>query len=72
MNLEDQLTRPERACQINQAKRVRERIVAAGGCPYCTKRDPDEGWGRAVCGLRPQQKFPACVASNTFRFDEAA
>lgn len=45
------LSRPERAVFRGQGRAVVEKVIAAGGCFYCTRRDPrTEGWGRATCG----------------------
>lgn len=70
----DSLTRPERNCTRAQSKRMRELVLAEGGCCYCTQRSGMfEGVGRlAACGLDPPKQFPACVAFGHFEFDEPA
>ena len=52
------LSRPERAVFRGQGREVVKRIIAAGGCVYCLRRDPkSEGWGRALCGKVVPAKF---------------
>jgi hypothetical protein len=45
------LSRPERAVFRGQGREVVAKVMKAGGCAFCLRRDPkSEGWGRALCG----------------------
>lgn len=71
----DALTKPERSCTRAQGRRIRELLVDAGGCAFCTRRSRVfEGIGRiAACGLDPPKQFPQCAAADGgFDFDEPA
>lgn len=60
----DFLTGPERAAARAQAKPMVKEAKAHGGCWGCLNRDRDtEGWGRALCGLKPPARFQSkqCV-----------
>lgn len=65
----ESLSRPERAVYRLQSRSVVEKVIARGGCWFCTRRDPrSEGWGRATCGKvsKPQFLKDGC----TFEPDE--
>lgn len=67
------LSRPERGCARDQARRIRERVHADGGCCFCTKRAHifETVGRRAVCGLDPPKAFPDCLDARAgFAFDE--
>lgn len=71
----DALTKPERHCTRAQGRKIREELLQAGGCAFCTRRSTlFEGIGRiAACGLDPPKQFPVCVAfRGGFEFDEPA
>jgi hypothetical protein len=71
----DALTKPERTCSRAQARTIREHVLDDGGCAYCTRRAGlfETVGRRALCGLDPPKKFPACIAlPGGFEFDEAA
>lgn len=75
MSHADSLSRPERGCARQQARRIRARVHDDGGCCYCTRRAGlFVGIGRiAACGLDPPKAFPACVGkAGGFEFDEPA
>lgn len=68
------LSRPERHCVRAQSRRVREVVLAAGGCRYCVHRSSlfAAVGDLAACGLTPARAFPACIAfAGGFDFDEA-
>jgi hypothetical protein len=70
---EDDLTRPERACEVRDAKEKRAEILRRGVCGCCLNRDRNsEGWGRAVCSIQGRA-YPHCVQSDgiSFDFDES-
>lgn len=65
------LTRPETCAERAKLRRLRAKVVQAGGCPFCVHRGA-EGWGRAVCS-REGRAFPLCLhdkASPAFEPDE--
>lgn len=49
------LTRPELATERALAKRLRSKVTAAGGCPYCLHRLTN--WG----GCQQGRTFPMCL-----------
>lgn len=52
------LSRPERALYRLQSRSVASRVIARGGCWFCTRRNQrTEGWGRAVCGKVGEPTF---------------
>lgn len=60
MSMED-LTRPERAAQIRQAKRYKAAIEKRGTCCACKHRARDfSAWGRSVCRLDHGRQYPTC------------
>lgn len=69
----DTLTRPERARAFAEARQIREAVVEAGGCRYCTRRAGvlETVGRRAACGLSPPLAFPGCTGRAAgFEFDE--
>lgn len=69
MTLDDH-TRPERFVEVHRAKDVRARIQRAGGCAFCLHRDREvDAWGRSICGLSPQRRFPGCIDADVFALD---
>lgn len=70
----DDLTRPERAAQIRQAKRYRAAIEKRGTCCACKHRNREVTfWGRNVCRVDTGRQYPACQQDGrgvVFEFDE--
>lgn len=67
----DDYTRPERSAEFARARRIRARVLAAGGCAMCLHRV--QGWGLSACS-RPNRRFPMCMkdrASPAFELDES-
>jgi len=69
------LTRPERAAQIRQAKRYKRAIEKQGICCACVHRDRSGTyWGRTVCKIGQDRQHPACERDGKglrFEFDPA-
>ncbi|MFC4729111.1 hypothetical protein, partial [Coralloluteibacterium thermophilus] len=55
----------ERRGQWAEVKRVRKL-----GCHAC--KNAVRGWGLVACGLEPQRKHPACIASGHYTYDKRA
>lgn len=72
---EDDLTRPERAAQIRQAKRYKRAIEKRGLCSACTHREVETVWGVKVwrcAGKKLPRTFPDCQNDGRqpkFEFD---
>jgi len=70
---EDDLTRPERAAQIRQAKRYRAAIEKRGLCCACIHRDRYSApFGMNHCRLKVERRHPTCQKDGrgpTFEFD---
>ncbi len=70
----DNLTRPERAAQIRQAKRYRAAIEKRGLCCACKHRDTENTYfGLNVCGIGQQRRHPQCDTdgkATRFEFDD--
>lgn len=63
----DDLTRPERFCQRQQARPLADRIKA-DPCHYCVHGI--KAWGKYVCTHTPSKTFPACLTQpNGFALD---
>lgn len=56
---------PERATERQMAKRLRAKVLRAGGCAYCLNRI--EGWGLTACGI--DTTFPRCMQQDKFQLD---
>jgi hypothetical protein len=71
----DDLTRPERAAQIRQAKRYKSAIDKEGRCCACKHRDMGETFfGRRVCKIGQQRIYPQCNNDGKglrFEFDDS-
>ena len=71
----DDLTRPERAAQIRQAKRYRALIDRVGLCRACKHRDRHRTfWGRSMCRIGDHRQHPACERDGQvlrFEFDDS-
>ena len=62
---EEPLTRPENCADLRARRRVGQIVVAAGGCPHCTKRV--EGRGQMGCGV--SSVFPLCTKGHRPKFE---
>jgi hypothetical protein len=62
----DVLTRPERAAERALARRLRLKVVAAGGCEYC--RHAVHGWGISACSAA-DRTFPRCMKTPGVEFE---
>lgn len=62
----DDYTQPERSAEITLAKRMRTKVTAAGGCPYCIHAV--HGWGRSACS-RAGRVFPLCLKTPGTQFE---
>jgi hypothetical protein len=63
----DDLTRPERYCERNQARPLADRIKA-DPCRFCVHGL--KAWGRHCCSHDPAKHFPACLSQpNGFALD---
>jgi hypothetical protein len=71
----DNLTRPERAAQIRQAKRYKAEIRKRGTCMACQHRDRSATfWGRSICRIGDNRQHPQCERDGKglrFEFDPA-
>jgi hypothetical protein len=70
---EDDLTRPERSCEMRAARAKRSEVLRRGVCGCCLHRDrASEAFGRAVCSV-PGRSYPQCVESKgtSFALDES-
>ena len=71
----DNLTRPERAAQIRQAKRYRNAIQKRGICCACIHRDRDRTtvFGMSCCEVGQDRIHPQCEKdgkAKKFQFDD--
>lgn len=57
------LTRPEQAAERALARRLRLKVTAAGGCPYCLYRLTN--WGGCTKG----RTFPMCLKTKGDEFE---
>lgn len=62
----DPYTRPERSTEIGLARRLRVKVVAAGGCKYCVHAV--HGWNRSACDT-PGRTFPLCMKTPGLGFE---
>lgn len=70
--MKDDLTRPERAAQVRQAKRYRAAINREGRCCACKHRD--KTFGVWHCQNSPGRQYPQCETDNgvgRFTFDDS-
>ena len=66
------LTPPENAAERGAGWKAVDKVKACGGCYCCHNRDKaSEGWGTALCGLKPAQEFPKCVQAGKFSADHS-
>ena len=60
------LTLPELSTERAQAKRLRAKVTAAGGCPYCIHAV--HGWGKSACDTQGRI-FPRCLHMPGVHFE---
>jgi len=59
-------TGPERSAELRNARRLRRKVTAAGGCPYCIHAV--HGWCRSACDT-PGRTFPLCLKTPGIGFE---
>lgn len=63
------LTKPERAADRAQRRRIAAKIHACGGCGCCVHRDKNsEAWNRAYCS-QASRSFPLCTKTPGIGFE---